>query len=197
MELAINFLAILLLPIIPTSFLYSVLLRKAEGFRLLIYPALLFLGYFVVFSEAIHPILRIVAYLSSAIYALKLLSADSFNAFLRFLFFSVAGLVLALGISPILYALGFLLLVLIAKKLKEIYGTTSFRITGGLLDANKPVAYALMFSYTPFILFYTFTVGQLIAFPLKALLFSLINIFWTVGFGKLFKEVIGLKRRGF
>ena len=196
MEVLINLLAVMLLPIIPVSFLYSLYLKGVKGRRLMIYPVLLLLGYFVVLSEKIHPSLQIVAYLSSLLYALKLLSADSFTTFLRFLFFSVAGVVFALKVSSIPYALSFVLLALIAERIKQIYGTTSFRITGGLLDIDKPLAYILIFAYTPFVVFYTFVVGELISSPAKAFLFSLVNIFWTVAFGKLFKELIGLKRKG-
>ncbi len=196
MEMLINLIAVILLPIVPVSFIYSVFLKKAYGKNLTIYPLLLFLGYFVVFSEAVHPSLRIVAYLSSLFYALKLLSSDSFNSFLRFLFFSVAGLALALEVSTVPYALSFVLLILIAERIRELYGTTSFRITGGLLDINKPLAYALIFAYTPFVVFYTFVVGEIIASPVKAFLFSLVNVFWTAAFGKLFKELIGGKKKG-
>ncbi|WP_461830146.1 hypothetical protein [Aquifex sp.] len=196
MEVLINLLAVLLLPIVPLSFLYSMYLKHKEGKFLMIYPALLLLGGFVAASEAVHPSLRIVAFLSSALYALKLLSANSFNTFLRFLFFSLAGAVLGLEIPSVPYALSFILLALVSWRIKEIYGTTSFRITGGLLDIDKPLAYILIFAYTPFIVFYTFTVGELIAPPGKALLFSLVNIFWTAAFGKLFKELIGGRRKG-
>ncbi len=196
MEVIINIFALILLPIAPISFLYSMYLKGAKGKKLMIYPILLLLGYLVVLSGKIHPSLQIIAYISSLLYALKLLSADSFNTFLRFLFFSVTGMVFALEVSPIPYALSFILLILIVEKVKEIYGTTSFRITGGLLDINKPLAYILMFAYTPFVVFYTFIVGDLISSPAKAFLFSVVNIFWTVAFGKLFKELIGLKRKG-
>ena len=196
MEVLINLLAVLLLPIVPISFLYSSYLKQKEGKILAIYPALLLLGSFVAGSELLHPSLRIVAYISSLFYALKLLSANSFNTFLRFLFFSVAGIVLALELSSIPYALSFILLALIAERLKEIYGTTSFRITGGLLDIDKPLAYILIFAYTPFVVFYTFVVGELVSSPAKAFLFSLVNIFWTAAFGKIFKELIGGRRKG-
>lgn len=196
MEVLINLLAVLLLPIVPISFLYSSYLKQKEGKILAIYPALLLLGSFVAGSELVHPSLRIVAYISSLFYALKLLSANSFNTFLRFLFFSVAGIVLALELSSIPYALSFILLALIAERLKEIYGTTSFRITGGLLDIDKPLAYILIFAYTPFVVFYTFVVGELVSSPAKAFLFSLVNIFWTAAFGKIFKELIGGRRKG-
>ncbi len=196
MEVIVNILALLTLPIIPISFIYSLYLKGKEGGILILYPLLLLVGYGITKVGEIHPSISIVAFLSSLLYGIKLLSADSFNTFIRFLFFSTAGIVLALGISSIPYVLSFTLLILVERRIRNIYETTSFRLTGGLLDLNKSLAYVLLFAYTPFVVFYTFTLIDLVQSPIGAFLFSLVNLLWTAAFGKLFREVIGLKKKG-